>query len=262
MHEGVNAVVAGKRSQSPLGDNEPLRRERIEFILAGARGLRRHDVDAWRKRADGLCDGKGGGDIGVKTLLDGHLAFPDPRAARFGEVIEIVTVEIALEIASDHRLQQVAIADAIDFEGNRSGIDADDWNAALAGARQHIGFGGEAHHRLAVTHVDAEVRGFRQRFIHLRGNAGAQGDGVALTMLEALDAKLPLLHGESGFVLASDGNVGREIGTLAGQVLGELEAGMRRGCVRIHRVVEEPETVILAQALVLLTHLRDLAELE
>src|SRR5215470_20444262 len=53
---------------------------------------RRHDVDARRQRADGLCDGESGRDLGIEALLDRHLAFPDPRAARFGEVIEIVTV--------------------------------------------------------------------------------------------------------------------------------------------------------------------------
>src|SRR5215471_10502834 len=77
---------------------------------------RRHDVDARRQRADGLCDGKNSGHVGVEALLDRHLAFPDRRAARFGKALEIETVEIALEIASHHRLQQVAIADAIDFD--------------------------------------------------------------------------------------------------------------------------------------------------
>ena len=96
----------------------------------------------------------------------------------------------------------------------------------------------------------------------LRGNAGAQRDGVTIPVLEALDAELPLLHRECRLVLAADGDEGREVGALARQVLGELEADARRGGIRIDRVVEQPEAVLLTQALVLLPHLGDLAQLE
>ena len=81
-------------------------------------------------------------------------------------------------------------------------------------------------------------------------------------MLEALDAELAVLRGERGLVLAGDGHEGREIGALARQILGELEADARRSCIRIDAVVEQPEAVILAQALVLLPHLGDLAQIE
>src|SRR5262249_60580086 len=83
-----------------------------------------------------------------------------------------------------------------------------------------------------------------------------------LPVLEALDAELPLLRGERGLVLPADADEGREVGALARQVLGELEADARRGGIRIDRVVEQPEAVILTHALVLLTHLGDLARLE
>ena len=49
---------------------------------------------------------------------------------------------------------------------------------------------------------------------------------------------------------------------LAGKLLGELEAGARRGGVRIDRVVEQAEAVLLAHALVLLADVGDLAQLE
>jgi hypothetical protein len=55
---------------------------------------------------------------------------------------------------------------------------------------------------------------------------------------------------------------GEKIGALARQVLGKLEAGARRGCIRIDGVIEQPEAVILADALVLLAHLGDLAQIE
>ena len=95
--------------------------------------LRHHDVDAGRERADGLIDREGGGDVGVERLLDRHLAFPDLEAALLGQAVEVIAVEIALEIVPHHGLEQVAIADAVDFERHRRGIDADHRDAALAG---------------------------------------------------------------------------------------------------------------------------------
>ena len=96
MHEGVDAVVAGKRGQPEVGDDEPLGRKGIDVILGRAGGLRHNDVDPRRQRADGVANGKGGGDIGVEHLFDRHLAFPHLRAACFGEAVEVVAVEIAL----------------------------------------------------------------------------------------------------------------------------------------------------------------------
>ncbi len=81
-------------------------------------------------------------------------------------------------------------------------------------------------------------------------------------MLEPLDAELPVLDRQRRLVLAGDGDERREIGALARQVLGELEADPRRGGVGIDRVVEQPEAVVLAHALVLLPHLGHLAQVE
>ena len=81
-------------------------------------------------------------------------------------------------------------------------------------------------------------------------------------MLETLDAELSILRGERRLVLAGDRDERREIGALARQILGELEADARRGRVRIDAVVEQPEAVILAHALVLLPDLGDLAQFE
>ncbi len=81
-------------------------------------------------------------------------------------------------------------------------------------------------------------------------------------MLEAFDAELTVLHRERRLIHAGDRDEGREIGTLARQVLGELEAGARRSRIRVDGIVEQPETVVLAQALVLLPHVGDLAHVE
>ena len=262
MHERVNAVVAGERGQAEIGNDEPLGRKRIGIVLGRPGGLRHHDVHTGRQRADGLIDREGRGDVGIERLLDRHLPLPDLGAALLGQAVEVIAIEGALEFASHHGFQQIAVADAVDFERDRRGIDADDGNAALSAARQHVGLAGETHQRFAVAHIDVEVSGFRQRLLHQRRDAGAQGDAVTLAVLETFDTELTVLRGERGLVLTGDGDERREIGALARQVLGELEAGTRRGRVGVDAVVEQAEAVILAHALVLLAHLGDLAQIE
>ncbi len=263
MHEGVDAVVAGEGGEAEVGDDEPLGGERLVLVLADrAGGLGHHDIDAGGARADRLIGRKGGGDIGVELLLDRHLALPDLEAALGCQPLEIVAVEAGLEVAPHHAAHEVAVADAVDLELHRRGIDADHRNAALTGTRQYVGLAAEAYRRLAVAHIDAVLGGSRQRLFHHRGNAGAQRDGVALAVPKALDAELAILHRERGLVLAGDRHERGEIGAPSRQVLGELEAHARRGCVGIDGVIKEPETVLLAQALVLLPHLGDLAQIE
>ena len=81
-------------------------------------------------------------------------------------------------------------------------------------------------------------------------------------MLEAFDAKLAVLHRKRGLVLSRDRHERREVGAPARQILGELEAHARRGGVGVDGVVEQPETVLLPQALVLLPHLGDFTQVE
>ena len=81
MHEDMDAVVAGKRAEPEIGDDEQLRRQRLELVFDRAGGLRHHDVDAGRERADRLLDRERGGHFGIEGLLDRELAFPDRDAA-------------------------------------------------------------------------------------------------------------------------------------------------------------------------------------
>ena len=131
-------------------------------------GSRHHHVDAGAAAPTASLDREGGGDVGVERLLDLHLALPHLRAALLGQPVDVVAVEVALEVAPDHGVDQVAVADAIDLDCDRRGVDADHRNAALAGARQHIGLAGEARDRLAVAHIDVELGGLRQRLLHGR----------------------------------------------------------------------------------------------
>ena len=81
-------------------------------------------------------------------------------------------------------------------------------------------------------------------------------------MLEAFDADLPLVDRDRGPVLAGDCDERREVSASPGQIFGELEAGARRSRVRINGVVEQPEAMVLAHALVLQAHVRNLAQVE
>ncbi len=81
-------------------------------------------------------------------------------------------------------------------------------------------------------------------------------------MLQALDAKLLLVGGDRRTVDARHRNERQEVGALARQGLGELEAGARRGRIGIDRVIEQPESVLFTQALELRTDVGNLAQVE
>src|SRR5581483_1210750 len=143
-------------------------------------------------------DRERGGDLGVERLLDGKLAAPHLDPAAVADALQLVAGQIALEVAPKHGVDQVAVADPVDFDGDRLGVDGDHRDAALAGARQHVGLRGKAHERLAVAHIDREVGGLGQRLVHHRRQAGAQRDLIALAVLETLDAELLFFRRERG----------------------------------------------------------------
>ena len=79
-------------------------------------------------------------------------------------------------------------------------------------------------------------------------------------MLETLDAELSILRGDGRLILARHRHERREIHPLAGEILGELEANARRGCVRVDTVVQQSEAMVLTDAFVLLAHLGHFAQ--
>ena len=263
IDEHMDAVIAGKRRQPHVGDDEPLRRQRAVIVArtAGALGRRRHHIDAGLQFAERLVDRKCGNHILVQRGRGREFAGPYLDAALVAEARELVARQRLLEIAVHHRVDQIAIADPEHVDVHRGRIDADQGNAALAGARQHIGAAREAHERLAVAHIDVELGRFRQRLLHRRWQAGAQIDVVALAMLEAVDAELLAFRGQCRLVGAGQRDERRKVDPL-GEVLGELEAGARRGAVGIHGVIQQPEAVLVAHLLILAADLGDLAQVE
>ncbi len=184
IEEDVDAVVARERGEAQVRDDEPLRRE-LAVVFGIARAAFRlggHHIDAGLEIADRLIDRESGGDVGIEHRVDLQLAFPGERAGFAGELAAVVCADVALEIAAQHGIDQVAVADAMDLHLHGRRIDADHRNSALAGARQHIGFAGEAHIGAAVAHIDVVVGRFLQRFLHGRRQAGAQRDRIALAV--------------------------------------------------------------------------------
>ena len=80
-------------------------------------------------------------------------------------------------------------------------------------------------------------------------------------MLQPVDAELLAFAGQRRLVGAGQRQERREVDPL-GEVLGELEAGARRGAVGIDGVIQQPETVLVAHLLVLAADLGDLAHVE
>ncbi len=257
----MDAVVAGESGQPEIGDDEPLRRQRVEIIVEvlGFLRLRHHHIDAGFELTDRLIDRKRGGDVGIeRRRLDRKLALPHRDRARPAQPIDLVAAETALEIATAvvvaaNGVGNAAIAEPVNLDGDGARIGADHRDAALPGARQHIGGGGKARERLAVADVDGEVRGLRQRLVHGRRQSGAQGDLVGLAVLQALDAELFLGRGQRRLVGAREHDKRRKVGARR-QVLGELEAGAWRRGIGIDAVVEHAEAVLLAQPLILTAH--------
>src|SRR5205807_7631842 len=72
--------------------------------------------------------------------------------------------------------------------------------------------------------------------------------------------ELPVLRRDRRLVLAGDRHEGREVRAFAEKTFGELETDAGRSRIRVDTVVEQPETMILADTLVLLTDLRHLPQ--
>jgi hypothetical protein len=133
----------------------------VVFRRAGSLGRRGHHINAGLQIAQRLIDRKRGGDVLIERGRGRQFAGPDLYAALVAEVVELIAGKRLLEVAVDHRVDQVAVADPEHLHRDGRGIDADQGNTALAGARQHIGAPGEAHERLAVADVDIELGRFR-----------------------------------------------------------------------------------------------------
>jgi hypothetical protein len=142
----MDAVVAGKRRETKIGNDEPLGSHRLiigadvfQFLR-----LRHHDVDAGLKIADRLVHRERSSHLLIKRrIIDRQFALPYLNATGAFQIVDLIRRQTFLEIAVAEsraldRIDQIAVADPINFDRDRLGIDADYRNAALPGARQNV----------------------------------------------------------------------------------------------------------------------------
>ena len=113
IHEHVDAVGAGIGSEPHVGHDEPLGRHIVVVFGGRALGLRRHHIDSGRHVTDRQIDRERGGDLGILGLLNGKFTAPHLDAAAVGQPFDLVGRKIALEVAAEHGLDQVSVADAV-----------------------------------------------------------------------------------------------------------------------------------------------------
>ena len=227
MDKDVDTVVRRIGREPEIRNDEPLRGLLAVVVRHRVLRLRRHGVDAGTEILDRLIERESGRHFGIELRLDRKLAAPDLGAALIAQSLRLIAAQVALKVVTEERVDQIAIADPVDRQGHRLGVDAEHRNAALPGARQHIGLAGKSHEGLAVTHEDRELGRFRERFLDNRRQARTQRHRVTFAVLEALDAKLLLARGDRWSFDTRNGDKRREVGAPARQLLGKLEAGAR-----------------------------------
>ena len=190
VDEYVNPVVRRIGGESKIGNDEPLRR--LLPVITGNDVLRLggHRIEAGSELLHGLIERKSGGHFCVELGLDRQFAVPDFRASLVGQPLGLIAAQIALELIAQKRIEEVPISDPIDRKHHRLGVDAENGNALLTGARQNIGLPRETYERFAVADKDREFRRLRERFLHNRRKTRAQRHRIAFSVFETLDAEL------------------------------------------------------------------------
>ena len=239
----VQPILAGIGRQADVGDDEPLRGQRIVAVALVVDGLSGQHIDAGLALRQRLVDREGRGDLLVEVVDDVELALPDRRAHLLGNVGDVVAVELVQELVARQKLRQRAVADAIELHLGRVHVDGDDRNAAARAGRQHEAVAGEAGGRGAVLHIDRQHGGRGGDFADRGRQAGTEGDVVMLAVLEPFDADLLVLGLDALGRRVVDGDELSIVDAGLDQLLGELGADARRAGVGVDAVVDDAETL-------------------
>ena len=219
------------------------------------------DIDAGLELADRVQNRKVGDDVLVELGGDIHRAAPDFDAVLFGDFRRAGAADVFQEVVALNSRQQIAVADAIDIDRDLRRVDRDKRRALLALTRQNVILAGEMNLRRPIAHINFVVGVLQQGFADGRGQALSNDDGIALAMLQPLDANLLIFRADRAVGRAGDGDIGREI-RLARQRLGELEANPRRGGIIVDLVVGDAKSIFFAQILVGLADVEVVAPVE
>src|SRR5262245_17867023 len=127
----MNTIGTREGGQPKIGDDEPLRGTLAVIAAWHVGRLRREQIDAGLHLRYRFHDRESGGDLLIELFFNLELAGPYLLALLVGDLVEAVAVEIALEVVAEHVVEQVAVADAVDSDLDRVGVDGDERNALL-----------------------------------------------------------------------------------------------------------------------------------
>ena len=149
-HHGVQAVIAGKRGEAEIGDDEPLRRLGAPFLRVVHR-LGGEDVGAGLELLLQLADRDRRRDLAVDLARDVDRAGPHFLAGPRGDLVGLPFAELAQEIAVGDGAGELAVADAEERGFDLVGVDRSPpgWSARRrpAGRRRCRGSGRRARGR-------------------------------------------------------------------------------------------------------------------
>ena len=200
-------------------------------------------VDAGGLIRQNLAQRQSGGHGLVERVLHLAGAGPDLLGDVVAELAFLVLAEGAAEVILLHGAQKVAVGDAAQQKLDLFEVHGLDRQGGVGGLGQDVGPAREADARRAVADVERDFGVALKGFAAGGGQPLAEGDAVALAMLDAGNADLVArgLHHEAGIGQADEGRV---IGAGLDQRFGELGAEAGLGAVAVGAVIGDAETVL------------------
>ena len=162
-HRRAHPVVAREGGQAEVGDDHPLRRDGRVVPFVGGFAIRRRsafprtsgdEIDAGLQFADRLEKRKIGDDVLVEFGGDVHRAAPHLHAVLGLDLACPRGRDRLEEIVARSLGDEIAVADAVDVDGDLRRVDGGQRRAELALTRQHVGLAGEMRLRRTIAHVD------------------------------------------------------------------------------------------------------------
>ncbi len=246
-HDDIEPVRPAQARHAEIGDHEPLRRRRM-VVGVKARHRRLQRVDARSEIAHHAVEGQQRGHVAVHFHRDIAGAGPDLLGDFRLQVLARPLVEGPPEIIGLDGADQVPVGDAQQRQVELFGIHRLDRDAALTHARQHIGAAGKAGVGAAVADILGDRDVLRQRLAVRGGQSLAEGQRVALAVLDPADADLAArgIDGEPAFGQLHEGRI---VGARGDQVGVERRADARAGAVAVHLGFDDAKAVLADRVL-------------
>ncbi|MNI05794.1 hypothetical protein D3C73_587570 [compost metagenome] len=178
----MQPIRAGIGGETDIGDDKPLGRLVVPFLINGIGSRCREHIDARLALGQRLVDRETGRHVLVHILAEIDRALPDEFAVFLLDPVGAIAAHLGEKLRIGQQRRDIAVADPVEFEVRPVGIDRDDRDAAARGRRQHETVAGKPHHRRAVLDVDVEIDLGRKRLIDRRRQATAKRKLVTLAV--------------------------------------------------------------------------------